>query len=99
MPFLVRKLAKREQLSQLNIPKSIEDIYADVPTNEFKTKDGTLSTWHIKSLDDIEDAVLAISLTSSKIDKMDFIIISTDILDQNGLKYQYPTFKTRTTIF
>lgn len=88
MPFLVRKLNKRDQFSTLLAQERVEDIYADVPTCEFKTARGTLSTWLIENLEDIDNAVLAIAVSSSKITKMDFIIIDTDLLDKNGLKYK-----------
>lgn len=88
MPFLVRKLNKRAQLYQLVDKESIEDIYADVPSNEFRTTNGTLSTWIIDTLDNLENAVLAIAVSSTKISKMDFIVIDTDLLVKNGLEYK-----------
>jgi hypothetical protein len=88
MSFLVRKLNKRDQLYQLVDSDSIEDIYADVPSNEFKTTKGTLSTWIIDTLDKLEDAVLAIAVSSTKISKMDFIVIDTELLVKNGLEYK-----------
>lgn len=87
MPYLVRKLLKRDQLSGILDEECVDDICADIPTNEFRTKNGTLSAWCIKSPDNIDDAVLAIAVTSSKISKMDFIIIDTQLLEQNGLKF------------
>ncbi|HRR35584.1 MAG TPA: hypothetical protein P5535_00760 [Clostridia bacterium] len=88
MAFLVRKLIKMSELFSLCERTEIKEIYADIPTTEFRTKNGTLSTWHINSLDDIEDAILAIAFTSSDITKMDFIIIDTDILSKNSLEYK-----------
>ena len=88
MAFLVRKLIKMSELFSICERTDIKEIYADIPTTEFRTKNGTLSTWHINSLDDIEDAILAIAFTSSDITKMDFIIIDTDILSKNSLEYK-----------
>lgn len=88
MSFLVRKLNKRDQLNTLVDFEDIGNIYADVPTNEFRTTNGTLSTWIIDTLEDLDNAVLAIAVSSSKISKMDFIIIDTDLLDKNGLEYK-----------
>lgn len=88
MPFLVRKINKRDQLSKLVDKECVEDIYADVPTCEFRTTGGNLSTWLIDRLEDIDNAVLAIAVSSSQISKMDFIIIDTVVLDQNGLEYK-----------
>ena len=88
MAFLVRKLGKMDELFSLSGKTDIGAIQADIPTTEFRTKNGTLSTWHIDSLDDIENAVLAIAVSSSEIAKMDFIIIDTDILSKNSLEYR-----------
>lgn len=88
MPFLVRKINKRDQFPKLVDKECVEDIYADVPTYEFKTTEGKLSTWLIESLEDIDNAVLAIAVSSSQISKMDFIVIDTAVLEQNGLKYK-----------
>lgn len=88
MAFLVRKLGKMDALFSLKDTTDIKTVYADIPTTEFRTKNGTLSTWYIESLDDIENAVLAIAITSTEISKMDFIIIDTDILSKNSLDYK-----------
>ena len=88
MPFLVRKLNKRGQFSTLIEKDCVEDILADVPTNEFRSNKGTLSTWFIERLEDIDNAVLAIALTSTDISRMDFIVIDTSLLDQHGLEYK-----------
>lgn len=88
MPFLVRKLGKMDEIFSLLGDTDIQQIYADIPTMEFRSKNGTLSTWYINSLDEIENAVLAIAVTSTDITKMDFIIINTDILEENLLEYK-----------
>lgn len=88
MAYLVRKLFKRENVEKIGKSDSIDTMYADGPVGEFRTTDGTLSTWSIDSLDKLEDAVLAIVVTSSDISKMDFVIIDTEILDKNGLDYK-----------
>lgn len=88
MSFLVRKLNKRAYLNSLTEYDNIENIFADVPTNEFRTMNGTLSTWIIDDIEKIDDAVLAIALSSSKITKMDFIIIDTKLLDEMELEYK-----------
>lgn len=89
MAFLVRKLAKRAKLYETYCQgKDVRDLIADIPTSEFKTTNGTLSTWYINDLKDLDNAILAIAVTSSKIEKMDFIIINTSLLDKKGLKYQ-----------
>ena len=78
MAFLVRKLGKMDEIFSLCDKSDIKKVYADIPTVEFRSKNGTLSTWRINSLEEIGNAVLAIAVTSSDISKMDFIIINTD---------------------
>lgn len=88
MAFLVRKLTKRDDLSALSDVNDIENLNADIPTAEFRTKGGTLSTWIAESLENVDDAVLAIAVTSSQITKMDVIIIDTELLAKNALTYR-----------
>lgn len=88
MPFLVRKLIKIDEIYTLLDETDISKIYADIPTTEFRTKNGTLSTWIIDTLNDFGNAVLAIAVTSSEISKMDFIAIDTQLLLDNALEYQ-----------
>ena len=65
MAFLVRKLGKMDEIFSLLKSTDIQEVYADIPTTEFRSKNGTLSTWRIDSLDDIGNAVLAIAITST----------------------------------
>ena len=58
MAFLVRKLGKMDEIFSLLEETNIQKVYADIPTTEFRSKNGTLSTWFINSLDDIDNAVL-----------------------------------------
>lgn len=88
MPFLVRKLMKIDEVFTLSDEADVAKIYADIPTTEFRTKNGTLSTWIIDTLDDLGNAVLAIAVTSSEITKMDFIVIDTQLLSDNALEYR-----------
>ena len=88
MAYLVRKLNKMDEIFSLCNVEDITTINADIPTTEFRTKNGTLSTWRIDSIADIDNAVLAIAVTSSEITKMDFIIINTDILQKNNLEFK-----------
>lgn len=88
MAFLVRKLNKMDRLSILAETSDVNKIYADIPTTEFRTTEGSLSTWIIESLDKINEAVLAIAITSSKISKMDFIIIDTELLSKYQLEFK-----------
>ena len=88
MAFLVRKLNRMEEVFSLVGVTDIHEIYADIPTTEFRTKKGTLSCWHIETLEEIENAVLAVAITSSDITKMDFIVIDTDFIHTNSLSFE-----------
>ena len=87
MAFLVRKLIKRSSIEQIAAADSVEEMFADAATAEFRTTKGTLSTWKINDIIDLDDAVLAIVATSSKIEKMDFIVIDTKLIEENHLEY------------
>ena len=87
MAYLVRKLNKRENVDLIGNTKDIDNMFADAATAEFRTKNGTLSTWLIDGVDQLDEAVLAIVVTSTKIERMDFIIINTDYLDEQKLEY------------
>ena len=88
MAYLVRKLNKRDNIELIGQCKNIDALYADAPTGEFKTKNGTLSTWYIETLDNIDEAVLAMIVTSTQITRMDFVVIDTKFLDENSLVYK-----------
>lgn len=87
MAYLVRKLNKIENVDLIGNTEDIENMFADAATAEFRTKNGTLSTWRIEGVDRLDEAVLAIVVTSTKIERMDFIIINTDYLDEHKLEY------------
>lgn len=91
MAFLVRKLIKRNQLYALNDNSDIIKMHADIPTTEFRTTKGTLSTWIVDSVEKVDEAVLAIAVSSSEITKMDFIVIDTELLTKNALECK-PTY-------
>lgn len=88
MAYLVRKLIKRDKLAEIEIPENIGDVCADIPTTEFRTTKGTLSTWMISSLVELDNAVLAIAVASTEISKMDFIILDAELLEKYGLSYK-----------
>lgn len=87
MAYLVRKHNKRENVDIIGNTEDVENMFADAATAEFRSKNGTLSTWRIDSVDKLDEAVLAIVVTSSKIERMDFIVIDTDYLDEQHLEY------------
>lgn len=87
MAYLVRKLNKRTSIDLIANAESAEDMFADAATAEFRTSKGTLSTWIIDDIVDLDDAVLAIVVTSTHVDRMDFIVIDTRLIEENNLKY------------
>lgn len=89
MAYLVRKLIKRDKLSDLESNGNVKDILADIPTTEFRTTNGMLSTWMIESIEEVDKAVLAIAVSSSEISKMDFIILDTELIKKYNLSYDY----------
>ncbi len=88
MSYLVRKINKKKNIDLLQGELDFNSLSADVPTGEFKTINGTLSTWFIESLEELDNAVLAITVTSSKISKMDFVVIDTNVLKKYNLDYK-----------
>lgn len=87
MGYLVRKLLKRENIAIMGLAESVESMYADAATSEFRSKAGTLSMWRVDDATSIEDAVLAVVTSSSKFETMDFVIVNTDYLDEQDLQY------------
>lgn len=83
----MRKLNKRESIDIIGNTENIENMFADAATAEFRTKNGALSTWRIEFVEKLDEAVLAIAITSSKIERMDFIVINTEYLDEQHLEY------------
>ncbi len=88
MAYLVRKLNKRESIDLIGKTEDFNSMFADAATTEFRSNNGTLSTWRIETIDKLEDAILAIVVTSSKIERMDFIVINTEILEEHHLEYK-----------
>lgn len=88
MAYLVRKINKKKNIDILQNDLDFDLLSADMPTGELRTTNGTLSTWIINSLDELDEAVLAIAVTSTKVSKMDFIIIDTEILRNNNLDFE-----------
>lgn len=88
MAYLVRKLIKRDKLSGLKTDGDIGEIWADIPTTEFRTTNGSLSTWKIETFEDLDKAVLAIAVSSSEISKMDFIVLDVELIERYDLSYE-----------
>lgn len=54
------------------------EISADAITADLRTKDNTLSFWKCRTLQDIDDAILALASARKKLDKVDVVWVTTD---------------------
>jgi len=88
MAYLVRKINKKKNIDALRGNLNVDELTADMPTGELRTTNGTLSTWIVESLGELNEAILAIAVTSSKVSKMDFLIIDTEILNNHNLEFK-----------
>ena len=86
MTLFIRKLNKRSNIDAIVSNEDVEDLEADVVTSEFRTQGNTLSVWEVNNKDNIVSGVLAIVLSSSRIETMDFILLESDQLESHGLK-------------
>ncbi|MDR0621331.1 MAG: hypothetical protein LBJ61_05585 [Deltaproteobacteria bacterium] len=77
-------MANRRNVEDIVSANTLEDIQADSISAEFRTKDNKLSIWEIPD-ENIDLGVLAIALSSTKIDTMDFLILKKDMLERAGL--------------
>ena len=77
MSFFVRKIMRSSNVNLISdCPKDdLLDITSDVTTNEFRTSESKLSVWLIDSLDDLDKAVLAISMGGKQIEDIKVIVI------------------------
>ena len=62
-------------------------IPADAITNCLRTQQNNLSVWRIKSEDEIENAVLAICSGQPYLETFDIVILNSEYLKQNGIKF------------
>jgi hypothetical protein len=88
MAVYVRKI-NRGKLAQICAAKSLDETPADAITSEFRTRGNTLSTWKVKDKDSVEPGILAIALSSTHIDAMDFILLDEQAIEKNDLKICY----------
>lgn len=84
MSVLIRKLSNRRNIEFIHNSCLVDDIQADVVAEEFRTKGNKLSVWETDA-DEVDIGILAISLSSSRIETMDFIIMDKDIVENNSL--------------
>lgn len=89
---LVRKLENKLWLDP-EISKDQNGIKADALKN-FKTSANTLSVFIADDKDNIPRILAAIAAGGERLDRVDYAIFGTDILDQHGIKYEKCLGKT-----
>ena len=81
MELLIRKVTKskwsKEPLSD------IKDLSADAITSCLRTSSNTLSLWHVKDVNSINDAILALVSGFDRIDTIDVVLLEKDYLNTN----------------
>ncbi|KNZ41685.1 hypothetical protein [Acetobacterium bakii] len=85
MPYLVRKISSRAKFQALEEVESIRDVEGDFVTKEFRTNNNCLSTYFIKSIDCLYDAILAIVLTADNLEKLDVVVIDESLCQESGV--------------
>jgi hypothetical protein len=85
MAVFVRKLNNRKNIDSIRNSSNVEDTPADAVTSEFRTKNNTLPVWQVSDHDSAEQGILAIALSSSSIDTMDFVLLEEERLKETGL--------------
>jgi len=85
MAVFVRKLNNRRNIDSIRRVKNVIEAPADAVTSEFRTKNNTLSVWQVADKTKAEQGILAIALSSSHIETMDFVIFDEDAVNNKGL--------------
>ncbi len=84
--MIVRKI---DAITKWNNPKSVNRSDATVPgdtLSELKTKENKLSVWLANTEEDIEDAVVALSLSKDDIDKLFFLLLDEQQLSSFNIE-------------
>lgn len=79
--YYVRKI-KNSNLYKIKDCDSCDLIAADVLKQECSTTSNTLSFWKCDTLDDMEDTIIAILLSTTSIETTQFIIINDEQLNK-----------------
>jgi hypothetical protein len=93
MSFFVRKIEK-SKWTQNDIFHE-EPVSADAITICSKTKDNTLSIWEIDDISQIENVVMAMIASGDKLDTLDIVYFSDELLYEKGLNIKVVPGKTR----
>ena len=92
--YYVRKLSKPNNYEKVKLAESIEDINSDVLKQELSTTFDTLSFWKCNDLDNMDDTIKAILLSTNKIDKSKFIVLDSELVKKYDLDVEESIGKT-----
>lgn len=84
--YYIRKLDKPSTYNKLVNMDEIENIDSDILGQELRTSSNTLSFWKCESLDNQQDTINAILLSTNKIDTFRFIVIDSELFEKYGLE-------------
>jgi hypothetical protein len=93
MSLFVRKIEK-SKWTQNDIFNG-EPVSADAITICSKTKNNTLSVWEIDDISQIENVVMAMIASDDKLDTLDIVCFSDELLYKKGLNIKVVPGKTR----
>lgn len=85
MPYLVRKIMRSSNVPLLeDWPENtlLGRISADVSTNEFRSKDSELSTWRIESMEELDQAAIAVALSGSRIEDIQLMAMDQSFIEK-----------------
>ena len=82
-----------------NKPRLGREASADAITADLRTNDNNLSVWEIFSIEELEDAVLAMVSERNKIDKIDVVYLPKELVEKRDLSVILTDGKTRYTKF
>lgn len=86
MSFLVRKFQRQKWPNDPD--RCVFDIASDVLTESLKTKGNTLSLWEVDSLDQLDNAILALVGSMQNLATMDIMIIEKEIIERLGIQIE-----------
>src|SRR3989339_2055355 len=84
MSLLVRKITRNQWPNEL-VQKN--NLSADV-AGDFRSNNSLLSLWEIDSIEQIQDAMLAIATSCDNISRMDFVILESAGLSNINVNIQ-----------
>ena len=87
MAYLVRKIS-RSRFHKITHTENIQDIDADIVSNDLRTSKNCLSTWKADTTEDIENAILAIASTSDHLETMSFLLFDEAQLAEKELDFE-----------